>query len=1029
MTLAFMTLEVLWRNALGAVPFVLAVALICRLLPCRASTRHALWLILLVSLVAPPLLSKWDYAAIWTAMRDRTAPAAVSPQPILAAAPETSDRAASGDVRADDRIVEARDVPALPLIASADERLAEHASKPASATWSAWNNETAAEAAMPDMTAATLPRFESTHRFEPSSPKSFREAGNVLSSNPFSGSSIKGSGLTMNPAASLECAEAGECVPDQSESGATANSFAGSSAALSSSPPPSAPETEWNATTTVTIEEAPLQAVAAPTTVADATPANHEPKAYEVTETEPSRSALPAPAASPRQAAQPAAWRLWLSQMLAVRDAAASVSPLPASIWIGGMAFVVFATLWRIVRFRRLLRASTPAPTEVVRMVGAASKLIGLRAPPRALMSSRRISPMVWCGRRRTLLLPSDLWAELSEAGRRAVLLHELAHLRRRDHWVCWLELAVGSIYWWHPLVWWIRSRLREEADLCCDAWVTSLLPKRRGDYARALLVTRQYIGTQRRSFAAPAVGLGATTRNARRFARRLTMVMTDRSAPRLSILGTSLVMIVAAGAWIATPLMACPPGGEESSQSAPVKARVAKPRAAQGGTSVASDPADATTYERYMGQRATPEAAAVPAPPVTVFGAFSDDRADDQVAERLNRLEHRLDELTAMIEQLTGGRGGQGGGGMGGFSGGGRGAAAGAFAPAGGGVSIAAPRGGASGMVAEKAIAPQAEWRGTISTSPNGVGAIARVAAPEASGEVFKRTYRLPAGKLQPLTDLMRRSDVPVYITPLPDGIEVQGTAHQHEIFGAFIELINPGENKKRSSLDKAVEEQVAVARAQADAARAYADAAKKAMAQNGYADLKKMYEKAAKDAGRARMSADKQAEIERLRAAIEAARISREPLRGKAQELQQKSRELYRKAQEMEKKAESLQSQAESLQDEKAQADLLAQAEAFENQAEDLESLADAQQEQADEIEDQFDAVDDDIDAMNYQIDEVMDLAAEHAAEAAAASDDAGSDDADDDSAEEATAPAPSAPPTPPAPPAAPSGPTSPA
>jgi len=90
---------------------------------------------------------------------------------------------------------------------------------------------------------------------------------------------------------------------------------------------------------------------------------------------------------------------------------------------------------------------------------------------------------MIWCGRAARLVLPSGLWSELDDAGRRAVLLHELAHLRRRDHWVSWIESAVGEFTGASGGVVG-RRRLREEAEFSCDAWVTWLLPRGRRAYA-----------------------------------------------------------------------------------------------------------------------------------------------------------------------------------------------------------------------------------------------------------------------------------------------------------------------------------------------------------------------------------------------------------------------------------------------------------------------------------------------------------------------------------------------------------------
>jgi beta-lactamase regulating signal transducer with metallopeptidase domain len=92
---------------------------------------------------------------------------------------------------------------------------------------------------------------------------------------------------------------------------------------------------------------------------------------------------------------------------------------------------------------------------------------------------------MVFALPRATLLWPAELDQRLDLAGMRAVLLHELAHLKRRDQLTAWLEIAAACLWWWHPVVWWARHELREYAEFACDAWVVAQLPGERGGMQR----------------------------------------------------------------------------------------------------------------------------------------------------------------------------------------------------------------------------------------------------------------------------------------------------------------------------------------------------------------------------------------------------------------------------------------------------------------------------------------------------------------------------------------------------------------
>ena len=128
------------------------------------------------------------------------------------------------------------------------------------------------------------------------------------------------------------------------------------------------------------------------------------------------------------------------------------------------------------------------------------------------------------------------------------VLIHELAHLRRRDHWTAWIELLGLIVWWWNPICWLVRRELRLSAEMACDAWVVELLPDRRRDYAEALL---EFNEPQNRL----AVGVaGARGGSRKMFQRRLEMIMRERVPTTFSKL--TVFAIVCLGA-ISVPIFA----------------------------------------------------------------------------------------------------------------------------------------------------------------------------------------------------------------------------------------------------------------------------------------------------------------------------------------------------------------------------------------------------------------------------------------------------------------------------------------
>ena len=163
---------------------------------------------------------------------------------------------------------------------------------------------------------------------------------------------------------------------------------------------------------------------------------------------------------------------IWVA-LLAVWGAVAAV----LVAWLGFGALSVR----RIVRAGRELdeRAWTAPLCEI-------ADRLDLDAVPR-LLSSPLIEMPFACGVvQPTIVLPASA-EEWSDSRRRAVLFHELAHVKRRDLVGHTLGRVACALYWFHPLVWTAARRLRAESERACDDLVLSC-GARASDYADHLL-------------------------------------------------------------------------------------------------------------------------------------------------------------------------------------------------------------------------------------------------------------------------------------------------------------------------------------------------------------------------------------------------------------------------------------------------------------------------------------------------------------------------------------------------------------
>jgi beta-lactamase regulating signal transducer with metallopeptidase domain len=151
------------------------------------------------------------------------------------------------------------------------------------------------------------------------------------------------------------------------------------------------------------------------------------------------------------------------------------------------------------------------------------------------------MSPTLWAlGRRSRLLVPEVLWARLDKDQWAALLAHELAHLRRRDHWIRPLELLAISFYWWLPVAWWVRRSMREAEEQCCDAWVVWLLPDSKRAYARTLVETIDFLAEPHPPLPLAASGFGTVASLRTRLSRIMKgtgpRVLSRRGAAKLSV-------------------------------------------------------------------------------------------------------------------------------------------------------------------------------------------------------------------------------------------------------------------------------------------------------------------------------------------------------------------------------------------------------------------------------------------------------------------------------------------------------------
>lgn len=239
-----------------------------------------------------------------------------------------------------------------------------------------------------------------------------------------------------------------------------------------------------------------------------------------------------------------------------IRDStrAVDVRAWLAAAWaIGFFSFSAFAVS-RIWRTRQQLRRTRSAvDSETQELVAELSKQLGMRKAPLVYTTAAAGQPFVWGWLAGSIYLPPQ-FARMGDATqRRTVLMHELAHVSRRDAAMNLVQLFVQAIFFFHPLVWRANREIRKEREKCCDEIVLSSSLTSPRAYCEAIIEVMAH--SVRGVHSAPALAvageleaveerMAAILIPQRRFARRASWLARGAAlAAACCVLPTALVV------------------------------------------------------------------------------------------------------------------------------------------------------------------------------------------------------------------------------------------------------------------------------------------------------------------------------------------------------------------------------------------------------------------------------------------------------------------------------------------------------
>jgi len=209
------------------------------------------------------------------------------------------------------------------------------------------------------------------------------------------------------------------------------------------------------------------------------------------------------------------------------------------TIWTVGTCLMLLRMLLHFSRAVALKAGSTgSAPPRWQAALDDLRQRLGIRRSVRIAVHPRIMAPVVVGCLRPLVLVPVTALTGLSVDQLRAVLAHELAHIRRLDPLINAVQAVFESLLFFHPAVWWVSRRIRVEREFCCDDAAVMVC----GDpivYARALSLLAD-LGAGERTLAVASTGGSLMD--------RIRRIVTSESTPRRASSRPTMMAALCAG-------------------------------------------------------------------------------------------------------------------------------------------------------------------------------------------------------------------------------------------------------------------------------------------------------------------------------------------------------------------------------------------------------------------------------------------------------------------------------------------------
>jgi beta-lactamase regulating signal transducer with metallopeptidase domain len=236
-------------------------------------------------------------------------------------------------------------------------------------------------------------------------------------------------------------------------------------------------------------------------------------------------------------------------------------------LWLVGVLVLSVLLLQRVCFVRRLIARSTPAGEPLLDLLSRCCDQMHIRQRVGLRLSPATFSPAV-CGLfRPVILLPASLLQKLSSDDLRAVLIHELAHLKRGDLWLNSVQTLLQIVYFYNPFIWLANAMTRRVREQAVDEMVLVALGAEAKSYSRTLVDIAE-MAFFKANWTLRLIGVAESKKS---LEQRIKHILT-RPIPKSAKLGLSGVLAVLVAATLLLPMAKGAARRNLQTRPAPVK-------------------------------------------------------------------------------------------------------------------------------------------------------------------------------------------------------------------------------------------------------------------------------------------------------------------------------------------------------------------------------------------------------------------------------------------------------------------------